>query len=216
MIILRWYFDFITLYIMPILKSIGWKKMSYPKIYLMRHGQTLWNVERRMQGQLNSPLTEKGQQQAINMGKILNREIADPQNYNMYTSPLGRTLQTSDLVAQNFAFAPQKDDLLMEVHAGSWSGQLRADILKSHPDIEVGKTPLMSYAPDGEGHAELIARGKKWLDSLTHQSIVVSHGQIGFIIRAIYTGISYEEIFNKGDSQDGVYLLENAKESFLS
>lgn len=192
--------------------------MSYPKIYLMRHGQTEWNVERRMQGQLNSPLTEKGQAQAVHMGKVLAREVADPQNYDMFTSPLGRTLQTSELVAKNFAFEPKKDDLLMEVYAGSWGGQLRADIIAQNPDLMDGARtiPIMCNAPDGERHDDLVARGKKWLDSLSGQCIVVSHGQIGFIIRALYTDVAYEEIFTKGDSQDGVYLLENGKEGFLS
>ncbi|MGL1920792.1 MAG: histidine phosphatase family protein [Hyphomicrobiales bacterium] len=192
--------------------------MQYPKIYLMRHGQTEWNVERRMQGQLNSPLTAKGEAQAVKMGQILAREVTDPQNYAMFTSPLGRTLQTSELVAQNFAFAPTKDDLLMEVFAGSWGGQLRADIIEQNQELLGGARtiPIMCCSPDGETHEALIARGKKWLDSLTGQCIVVSHGQIGFIIRALYTGVSYEEIFTKGDSQDGVYLLEKGKESFLT
>lgn len=190
--------------------------MSYPKIYLMRHGQTEWNVEHRMQGQLDSQLTPKGEAQAILMGQILAREVPDPENYKMYTSPLGRTMQTSELVAKNFNFTPQKDDLLMEVFVGSWSGLLRADIVRDNPELEKEKAPYMYFSSDGESYEDLTARAKKWLDGVSEQSIVVSHGQIGFIIRALYTGIPYEDIFAKGPSQDGVYLLENGKESFLS
>lgn len=190
--------------------------MSYPKIYLMRHGQTEWNVIRRMQGHLDSRLTAKGEAQAIKMGQILNREIPDPQNYQMYTSPLGRTMQTSELVAQNFAFSPQKDDLLMEVFAGSWGGKLRSDIKHEFPNLVINdKIPMMCNAPDGEKFKELKARGQKWLDSLTGQAIVVSHGQIGLVIRGLYTGLSDEEMFLKTGNQDGVYLLDKAQESFI-
>ncbi|MCJ8323509.1 MAG: histidine phosphatase family protein [Rhizobiales bacterium] len=189
--------------------------MTYPKIYLMRHGETEWNLQKRMQGQLDSPLTPKGQAQAVKMGHILNREIADPHNYHMYTSPLGRTMHTSELVAQNFEFKPNKSDLLMEIYAGSWGGKLRADIMRQNPHIEIGKQPFMSHAPDGETLDQLSGRGKQWLDSLTEQSIVVSHGQIGFAIRALYTGLSFAEVFAKGDSQDGVYLLHQGEESFI-
>lgn len=190
--------------------------MSYPKIYLMRHGQTEWNVIRRMQGQLDSRLTQKGEAQAVKMGQILAREIPDPQNYKMYTSPLGRTMQTSELVAQNFAFEPQKDDLLMEVYAGSWGGKLRSDIRIEFPDLVInGKIPMMCNAPDGEKFADLKARGQKWLDSLTDQAIVVSHGQIGLVIRGLYTGVSDDEMFVKTGNQDGVYLLDHGQESFL-
>lgn len=191
--------------------------MQYPKIYLMRHGQTEWNLERRMQGQLNSKLTQKGEQQAVHMGKILAREVADPQNYNMFTSPLGRTMQTSELVAQNFAFAPTKDEILMEIHAGSWSGTLWADIERDQPEaIADTNVPRMCCAPDGESYEDLWERGKQWLDGLDGQCIVVSHGQIGFVIRAIYTGLTYPEVFKFGNRQDGVYLLENGTESFLT
>lgn len=191
--------------------------MSYPKIYLMRHGQTEWNVARRMQGHLDSPLTQSGQTQAIEMGKILAREVADPQNYDMFTSPLGRTMHTSELVAKNFAFNPIKNDLLMEINAGSWAGTLWADIEREQPQSIADKTvPRMCCAPDGESYEDLLARGKNWLESLDGQAIVVSHGQIGFVIRAIYTGISYEEVFKKGNRQDGVYLLEDGVEQFLT
>lgn len=191
--------------------------MAYPKIYLMRHGQTEWNLARRMQGHLDSPLTEKGQAQAVDMGKILKREIADPQNYDMFTSPLGRTLHTSKLVAQNFAFAPTNDDLLMEINAGSWGGTLWADIERDQPEAIADKSmPRMCCAPDGESYEDLLKRGKQWLDSLNGQCIVVSHGQIGFVIRAIYTGLTYQDVFKLGNSQDGVFLLENGQESFLT
>ncbi|MBL1422388.1 MAG: histidine phosphatase family protein [Alphaproteobacteria bacterium] len=191
--------------------------MSYPKIYLMRHGETQWNVACRMQGQLDSPLTEKGQAQAIKMGQILAREVPDPQNYQMFTSPLGRTVQTSELVAQNFAFAPQKDDLLMEVYAGSWGGKLRSDIKIEFPDLVINdRIPMMCNSSDGEKFEDLKARGQKWLDGLTGQAIVVSHGQIGLVIRGLYTGISDDEMFEKTGNQNGVYLLNQGQERFIT
>jgi len=45
--------------------------MTYPELYILRHGETLWNAENRMQGELNSPLTEKGLRDAARQRDIL-------------------------------------------------------------------------------------------------------------------------------------------------
>ena len=61
------------------------------KIYFIRHGETIWNTEKRFQGSSNSPLTELGRNQALKLGKRLKNT-----NFtNFYSSPLGRTIETS-------------------------------------------------------------------------------------------------------------------------
>jgi len=74
--------------------------MKFPIIYLLRHGQTIWNVEGRYQGQLDSALTSKGEAQAqVNAKKLLN--YLDPsQPFSFYASPLGRAKSTA-LITRN-------------------------------------------------------------------------------------------------------------------
>ncbi len=62
-------------------------------IYLLRHGQTRFNAEQRLQGRCNSELTDKGEAQAIAMGRRLAAELADPARWTVYASPLGRAVR---------------------------------------------------------------------------------------------------------------------------
>src|SRR3954463_8140677 len=70
-------------------------------LYMLRHGETAWNTERRMQGTKNSALTERGRAQALAMGRALKLELArDPGPTVFLRSPLGRTRETSEIVGR--------------------------------------------------------------------------------------------------------------------
>ncbi len=68
-------------------------------IYLLRHGQTEWNRDRRLQGQGNSALTDLGRAQAELMAELLAREIIEPQEFRLVSSPLQRARETAEAVA---------------------------------------------------------------------------------------------------------------------
>ena len=68
-------------------------------IYLLRHGQTEFNAQGRLQGHVDSNLTEKGVNQARAMGRALSRLIDDPTEWRIAVSPLGRAQATAGLVA---------------------------------------------------------------------------------------------------------------------
>ncbi len=90
-------------------------------IYLLRHGQTRFNAEQRLQGRCNSELTDKGEAQAIAMGRRLAGELADPARWTVYASPLGRARQTAQLVCEQLGLAADRivwDDRLMELGMG--------------------------------------------------------------------------------------------------
>ena len=130
----------------------------YPKIWFLRHGQTEWNKAYRLQGQLDSALTQQGladaHRQAMLMRPILDTKPA------LFVSPLGRAIQTADIA---LAGAPYKTDpRLMEIHAGQWQGRLRQDILADHPEWgAAGPTALEIYeaAEGGEGLTAFHHRG---------------------------------------------------------
>ena len=63
-------------------------QMTTPELYILRHGETYWNAENRMQGELNSPLTEKGLRDAARQGQILSAR--DLSGFAFFTSPQGR------------------------------------------------------------------------------------------------------------------------------
>ena len=68
--------------------------MKLPQIFLLRHGQTQWNAEGRFQGQMNSDLTQLGQDHAATQGRLLSTVFKDFPDIDVYGSPLGRVQQT--------------------------------------------------------------------------------------------------------------------------
>lgn len=192
--------------------------MSYPKIYLLRHGQTLWNAAGRFQGQLNSPLSETGREQASAMGQILAREISNPTAYAMHVSPLGRTLETGELIKNHFPFSADRQPRLMEIDFGDWSGMSHYEISQEYPDLLTGHDgqSWQFFAPGGESLADMQARAQLWLASLSGSTIAVSHGLIGRIIRGLILGLDDRQTLALSDRQDGLILLENGAEQFLT
>ena len=69
--------------------------MSHAPIFVLRHGETVWNTELRLQGSRDSPLTARGRTQALRMGTALRQALAieghDPATLDLVASPLGRT-----------------------------------------------------------------------------------------------------------------------------
>ena len=96
-------------------------------IYLIRHGQTEWNVERRMQGRTDSPLT------ALGLDATKKLAVDFPKVGKIYCSPIGRTVHTA-----NILFGEQTivcDDRLREIDLGDWEGRLQADLDREDPEM---------------------------------------------------------------------------------
>jgi broad specificity phosphatase PhoE len=87
------------------------KDKSSTHLFLIRHGETEWNVEGRYQGQADPPLNERGIRQAYELGEKLAQVNLDL----LYTSPLLRSEQTAEIISQKLAIPIYKDERLMEV-----------------------------------------------------------------------------------------------------
>lgn len=90
-------------------------------------------------GVLDSPLTAKGQEQAVTLGKILKSKIGTPAGFSQFVSPLGRTVQTANGIKQHFNFAPVQDERLKEVALGDIAGMTLFEISQEFPDHLEGK-----------------------------------------------------------------------------
>ncbi|MGZ3216636.1 histidine phosphatase family protein [Paracoccus sp. T5] len=141
-----------------------------PDLYLMRHGETLWNAEGRLQGALDAPLTGLGVRQAGWQAELV-RQVAGLR----LSSPQGRALRTAERVfgAAGFAIDPR----LSEIGIGRFAGCLLADLQRDHPDLFTGG-PLEWYdrCPEGEGLAALARRCREFLATLIGPTLIVSHG----------------------------------------
>ena len=90
---------------------------DHPERYILRHGETVWNRQGRYQRRRDSPLTEKGRQQAVRQRKLLNAIETLP--IKVFVNPLGRTVETARL-AVTFVDHLIMDDRLQELNFGKW------------------------------------------------------------------------------------------------
>ncbi len=99
------------------------------RLYITRHGETIWNTQKRMQGHKDSELTEKGKWQAAQLAKALEDVELDA----VYSSSSGRTLQTSKIIVgqRNIPVIPM--DSLREINLGKWEGMIFSDAEKEYP-----------------------------------------------------------------------------------
>ncbi|QFT60171.1 Phosphoserine phosphatase 1 [Sulfitobacter sp. THAF37] len=188
--------------------------MTYPTIWFLRHGQTEWNREYRLQGQLDSPLTEQGAAEARRQADLMPPILA--QRPAIFVSPLGRTRQTADIALRGAAY--RTDPRLMEINAGAWQGLLRDEILATQPDLAArAPTPLDIYevAPGGEGLAAFQDRIRDFMRSLDRPTVVVAHGLLGQVLRAEACGLPPEAAGGLSNLQGCVYVLKDGIETCL-
>lgn len=170
-------------------------------IYLLRHGETVFNRQRRLQGQGDSPLTERGIEQARSMGRRLRTLLGDLDGLRLITSPLGRCRQTAALVAQTLDFDQDRiepEPRLMEHAYGLWEGLTPEEIEARFPAVSRAReTDRWSVTvPGGENYSLVATRVQSWLNEVAEEDrlIVVSHGSSGRILRGLYAGLLREKI----------------------
>ncbi len=186
--------------------------MQIPELYILRHGETFWNAENRMQGELNSPLTSKGEMHAERQREIL-REL-DLAGFAFLTSPLGRAVQTAGIACAPFATMIRTDDRLREIGVGDWSGRLRDEL-----PLPEAKDPYMEQyviAPNGEGFVRLKERCHAFLAELTGPSVLVTHGITSRMIRSIVAGEEAIAVPTQHGGQGCVYHLKNGVQNLLT
>jgi broad specificity phosphatase PhoE len=182
------------------------------EIYLLRHGETEWNTAGRFQGSLDSPLTSKGIAQAEAVARRLAH--VTPKIDAMFSSPLGRARQTTDILRSRATYPPaQWDTRLQEVSVGSWNGLTHIDIDACWPGLLNGASSFDWFfrSPDGESYDAAVERVRDWLADLNGTVIAVAHGLLGRIIRGTYLGLPKDQALQLPVPQDVIWHLHSGK-----
>lgn len=169
------------------------------RIYLVRHGETQWNVEGRIQGWKNSKLTEKGIKDALALGRYL-KEV----NFKcVYTSPFERAYDTAKYIVGHRQCKILVNDNFRELNFGQWEGQDFNTVRSNYPDEEYNlwNAPASYISVGGENIDEFLKRVKAGLLEIinnNHQGniLLVTHA---LVIKAIYNIIRQlplEDIWN--------------------
>ena len=185
-------------------------------ILLVRHGETVWNREGRIQGHTESDLTPLGERQAAAMAGLVADLVrqAPSADWRLVSSPIGRAHRTAGMVAQATGLPVELDDRLKEIGCGAWEGKLRADIAHHHPEIFATREWFFG-APGGETFEDVTDRAVNWLASLPPEPdrrvIAVSHGVWGRLARGAYAGLDRQATLQQDVPQDAVYRLQNGQ-----
>ncbi len=154
--------------------------MTTATLYLVRHGQTVWNVERRIQGHQDSPLSPEGREQAVRLGYILRRRPLAA----AWTSPSPRALMTARLILRSAPVPLHVDPRLQEIGHGAWEGLTGSAVAARWPDLYdlYRRNPeQFDRAPGGESLRNVQGRMLAALRDITEQAaagevLVVTHG----------------------------------------
>ena len=185
-------------------------------LYMLRHGETAWNTERRMQGTKNSDLTQRGRAQALAMGRTLRAELArEPGPTVFLRSPLGRARETSEIVGRELGIASTdwRDDIrLAELAYGEWEGFSWSEIEVTHPTAlaDWRADPHGYCPPGGETHHALRQRSLAVLTDIAAsgiRTVVVSHGVSGAVVRGLNLGLDARAMFVLEKPQDAFFRL---------
>jgi broad specificity phosphatase PhoE len=169
-----------------------------PRILCVRHGETDWNVEGRLQGQTDIPLNALGRFQAEDVGRRLAKLIDKPAESKWLVSPLGRTRETAEIARRALGLDPkayQTEDQLKEITFGAWEGFTWAELRKSEPLAEAERTKnKWGYVPpQGESYEMLTRRIGLWLETVKSEIVAVSHGGVARALMVLAAGLSPQD-----------------------
>ncbi|MBM3635756.1 MAG: histidine phosphatase family protein [Alphaproteobacteria bacterium] len=166
-----------------------------PRILFVRHGETDWNVEGRLQGQQDIPLNALGRIQAEDVGRRLAKLIDNTAHSKWLVSPLGRTRETAEIARHALGLDPkayQTEDQLKEITFGAWEGFTWAELRKSEPlaEAERMKNKWGYVPPQGESYEMLTHRIGLWLETVKSEIVAVSHGGVARALMVLAAGLS--------------------------
>jgi probable phosphoglycerate mutase len=179
-------------------------------IFVVRHGQTEWNVEGRMQGRMDSPLTEQGREQAIANGALINSLGGVEQ---LWVSPSGRTTETAYLINSHTNAQLEFAAELMERDCGIWSGMTIAEIEQHNPQAWAQRAddPYWHQPPQGENYQDMLLRAHEFLDGLfdnpASRIALVTHGVMSKVVLKFFLGLTEVECTRTRHPNDLVYRL---------
>ena len=159
--------------------------MSRPILYYLRHGETDWNVEGRLQGRQDIPLNARGLTQASHCGDVLRDLFAktgtDAATLDYVSSPLGRARQTMELARTAMGLSPDGYRLvpeLTEISFGAWESFTIAQLRSRDPQrVAVREHDKWHFLPPGgESYKTVSARMAAWYGGLKRDTVATAHG----------------------------------------
>ena len=180
------------------------------RLYFMRHGETVWNTERRYQGMTDIELSEEGLRQAECAAKRFKNIKID----KIYASPLKRAMKTAEKIAEEKGLEIISEDDFREIHFGEWEGKTVPELTEKYGESYTNfiREPHQ-YGFPGEGSVEnVINRIKPGIDRLIAEEkgnvLIVSHGGIIRLMIMYIMGLDSSWFTKMWINNTGVSIVE--------
>lgn len=182
-------------------------------VYFVRHGETRFNQEKRLQGWRDSPLSETGRKQAHTVAQLLKPLGL----FRAWVSPLGRVQETAEIVQQELNLSLETLDALREVSFGDFEGYTLTEIAQRYPGLwELRQANKWSYRPPGgESNQEAVPRAAEVADRIDQSPdsepiLIIAHFAINRLILAVLTGLPPDETMNLNVPHEVVYRAQKS------
>ncbi|EGQ9920559.1 TPA: histidine phosphatase family protein [Vibrio parahaemolyticus] len=184
------------------------------RIFVLRHGETEFNADKKLQGHCNSSLTSKGSDQARRVGTTL-KQYVENRPFRVYSSTLGRALQTSQIVCEELNYSYEnlnKEPRLKEFSLGEWEQRTIPSLEQEVPNL-LAQNDWYLQAPNCETYESVRERLSSWLSDVTHDEdiVVVSHGLTGIVLRGLLLGMDYTQVWQQDLPQDAFFIIEDGR-----
>jgi broad specificity phosphatase PhoE len=187
---------------------------DHPTIYFIRHGETDWNLEGRLQGQKDIPLNDLGRVQAEEAGRRLKKLVPLFEDLDYVASPMLRTRETMERLRESIGLYPDHyrlDERLVELTFGSWEGMTWKEVRKLEPQLAaLREQDKWNYAPPGggESYAMLTDRVRPILADLTRATVLVAHGGVARAFLSVACHVSTRHAASIDIWQGKVLVIE--------
>ena len=189
---------------------------SRSRLLLVRHGESTWNQEQRVQGQHDPPLSERGRRQARELAEGLGQRLAGRRLAAFYSSDLRRAWETAEAVGAAVGRAPVPLPGLREIALGAWEGKTREELIAEYPAEWEAWTrrPSWDLVPGGERAGPFETRvlatlAKVQADLAAGDVLCLTHGGVIQVVLG--------SVVAPGQGSDGVFpfLIENCSVTVL-
>lgn len=192
-----------------------------PPFFMIRHGETDWNREKRYQGQVDIPLNDLGRKQAAENGRLLAARRHDWPHWRFYASPLGRARDTMEILRGELGLDPQDyvvDDRLIEITFGDWERKRLEELEVEEPE-EIARRNANKWEhvpPGGESYADAVIRVDAFLGELQEPAVIVCHGGILRATQFIVDHADGPAIADTSVPQDKIYEFDGAGSRWIA
>ena len=180
-------------------------------IYIVRHGQTEWNLLGKTQGHGNSNLTPKGIEQAELLADSMTKYPID----YIYSSDLGRAYQTAEIIGNKLNIEVEKTEALREMNFGTWEGRIIKDIIEEDPELYKmwRNEPHLAKIPQGETLSQIKERTDAFIKEINEKYdgkhiVLVTHSLCARIMLLSFLDSDVKNIYRINQANTALNIIE--------